>query len=303
MKLCTRSAFTLFQLLTVLALLAIAFGLFLPAVAKVRASAARIQSANNLKQIALAGHSYYDAIGMFPPGCDDNHFSTSAYLLPYIEQDNVFKLIDMTKPCDDKANETPAAVLIKTFLNPTDGAPRVDEKFGMTSYLFNAGSQPDLKDNDGIFYLNSKTKFPDITDGTSNTVYAVETLRGDGKTKAEDMHRQHVSLKKDDLKDIADDAGAKYWKDDKSIVGDRGARWIDGRFLQGTFNARLKFNEDKPDLTCNGAGGLSGVRTLTGGANAAMCDGSVRFLSEKISLETWRAAATRAGGEVLGPDF
>jgi type II secretory pathway pseudopilin PulG len=303
MKLRTRPAFTLFQLLTLLALLAILFAFFLPAVQKVREAAARQQSINNLHQLGLAAHSYYDATGNFPPGCDDKDFSTHAYLLPYIEQDNLFKTIDFKKPCDDKANVQAAAAVVKTFLSPLDPVTQPDKDFGATSYLFVAGTKTDLADNDGIFYLNSKTKFPDITDGTSNTMIAFEDLKGDGKDKAENVTRQHVVLKKDDLKDLKDDAGVKYWKDGVKIAGDRGSRWIDGRFLQGTANARLKFNDDKPDVNCGGAGGVSGVRTAQRGTSVGMADGSVRFISASVSLKTWMAVATRAGGEVLGPDF
>jgi type II secretory pathway pseudopilin PulG len=299
----TRAAFTLFQLLTLIALLAILFAFFLPAVQKVREAAARAQSQNNLHQLGLAAHNYYSANSQLPPGCDDKNFSTHAYLLPYIEQDNLFKTIDFNKPCDDKANAQAAAAVVKTFLSPLDPVVKPDKDFGSTNYLFVAGTKPDLADNDGIFYLNSKIKFPDITDGTSNTMFALEDLKGDGKDKAETVARQHVALKKDDLKDLKDDAGVKYWKDGIKIAGDRGARWIDGRFLQGTVNARLKMNDDKPDVSCAGAGGLAGVRTVQRGTTVGMADGSVRFISASISLQTWQAAATRAGGEVLGSDF
>src|SRR5258708_107528 len=94
-----RPALTLFQLLLLLAVLALAFALFLPAVQKIREAAARSQSANNLKQLALAGHNYYDANGSFPPGVDAKlHFSATAYLLPYIEQAAVYQGIDFKKP-------------------------------------------------------------------------------------------------------------------------------------------------------------------------------------------------------------
>src|SRR5690348_16038085 len=108
-----RHGFTLFQLLVVLALLAILLGLLLPAVAKVRLAAARMQSANNLKQLALAAHNYHSSYNHFPPGNDDNNFSTAAYLLPYIEQANIFNTIDMKKSIDDKANAAARKAIIK----------------------------------------------------------------------------------------------------------------------------------------------------------------------------------------------
>ena len=64
---------------------------------------------------------------------------------------------------------------------------------------------------------------------------AGETLRGDGATKATSVKRQLVLLKKEELKDIKDEAGVKDWKDGNNIAGDRGASWMDGRFLQSNF--------------------------------------------------------------------
>ena len=191
-------------------------------------AAKRTQSINNLKQIGLASLSYNDANTTFPSGNDKNNFSAAAYLLPYIEQNNVYQLIDFKKPMDDKANAPARAPIIKVFLSPRDGIMMVSKDFGATNYLFNAGSKPSLEDNDGIFYQDSKVKLTDITDGTSNTLLAIETLKGDGGVKAVDVRRQHVLLKKGDLKDIKDETGVKDWKDDKNIAADRCAKKLDG---------------------------------------------------------------------------
>jgi hypothetical protein len=298
-----RRGFTLFQLLVVLALLLILFALLLPAVARARLAAARLQSQNNLRQIAIGCHNYHDAYGFFPPGNDANNFSAATYLLPFIEQDNVFKMIDMKKPVDDKANAEMRKVVIKTFLNPQDGVMNVSPDFGATDYLYNAGSKPALADNDGVFYQDSKLKITAIEDGTSNTLLATETLKGDGGVKAMDVKRQHVLLKKDDLKGLKDDAGVQDFKDNKNIAGDRCASWMDGRFLQGTFTATRTVNDTKPDVNCAGVGGLSGPRAVENVVNAALCDGSVHSISVKVSFQTWKALSTRAGGEVIGNDF
>jgi prepilin-type processing-associated H-X9-DG protein len=297
-----RPAFTLFQLLVILAVLALLFALFLPAIAKMRLAAARNQSQNNLKQLALACHNYHDAISYFPAGVDSKGFSAAAHLLPYIEQANVHQQIDFKAPVGDPANKKIAAIVIKTFRDPMDEAP-ADKDFGGTNYLFSAGCEYDLKDNNGIFFRDSKVKITQILDGTSNTVMIGETMRGDGMTKAVDVHRQHVELKKDDLKALTDDHGVKEWKDDKNIVGDRCKNWMDGHFLQGTFTATRKFNDDKPDVNCGGSGGLSSLRNPGNGSNIAMGDGSVRFVSEKVSLATWKLVAGKDDGQVIPGDF
>src|SRR5205807_2408983 len=148
------------------------------------------------------------------------------------EQDQLFKSIDMTKAMDDPANAAARSTIVKVFLSPLDPQARPNKDFGPTNYLFSAGSKASLKDNDGIFYQESKTKFTDIADGTSNTIMIGESLKGDGGTKATDVKRQYVKLKADALKDLKDDAGEQDFKDDKNIAGDRCASWMDGRFLQ-----------------------------------------------------------------------
>jgi prepilin-type processing-associated H-X9-DG protein len=299
MKLRSRPAFTLFQLLLTLALLAFLAAMLFPAILKVRQAAARAQSSNNLKQIALACHIYLDANQHFPSGNDGNNFSAAAQLLPYIEQDNVFKQIDFTKPSDDKANLPWRGLLIKTFMSPEDPQMVAVAGAGPTNYLFCAGSKYALADNDGIFYQDSKVKIADITDGTSNTLFCGETLKGDGGTAAKDVKRQYVSLDKDALKNLNDDSGVKEWKADKQIAGDRCSAWIDGRFLQCTFSANRMANDDKPDVSCAGLGGLAGLRGSESIVNVAMADGSVRAVTVTLKLDTWKNLANKADGNVI----
>jgi type II secretory pathway pseudopilin PulG len=292
-----RAAFTLFQLLVIIAILAILLGLLLPAVAKVRVAAGRTQSQNNLKQIGLAVHNYYSTYDRLPAGVDENKFSALAHLLPYVEQAAVYEQIDFKKAADDKANEKARMNRIKIFENPQDPAFMTPTTYGGCSYLFCAGSKYPLKDNDGVLYAESKVKFTDVTDGTSNTLLTAETLRGDGGEKAVDVRRQHVRLKEAALKDLKEESGVKDFADNKNIAADRCTSWAEGRFLQGTFTATRQINDDKPDVDCGGAGGLSGLRSLNNTVNIGLCDGSVRALSDGVKPELLKQIATRAGGE------
>jgi type II secretory pathway pseudopilin PulG len=290
-----RAGFSLFQLLLVLAVLIILLAMLLPALVRVRAAAEQTRSTNNLKQLVLGLHAYNDANAKMPPGVDNNHFSASAYLLPYIEQQGLYNQIDFKKSIDDKANAAARKVVVVTFLSPNDPIQNVKPEYGATNYLF----------NDKIFFLNSAANLvASIPDGTSNTIAIGETLKGDGQTKAMDVKRQYVLLGKGALKGIRPDAGVQDFRDSKNISGDRCDSWMDGRFLKGTFNGALRPNSEKPDVSCAGLGGVSALRSLGDTVVVGLADGSTKIVNaKKITLQTWRFAMDPADGNVLGPDW
>ena len=149
-RLRNRSAFTLIELLVVIAIIAILIGLLLPAVQKIREAAARMKCSNNLKQIALASHNYASARGVLPPGSLDQlpygdptydfnlNQSTGVlyHLLPYLEQDNLFRMANVGNPYSDYDQLTArrpfwagvgnfwnaAQTRVNSFLCPSDNA-------------------------------------------------------------------------------------------------------------------------------------------------------------------------------------
>jgi prepilin-type N-terminal cleavage/methylation domain-containing protein len=189
-----RNAFTLIELLVVIAIIAVLVGLLLPAVQKVRESAARTQCSNNLKQMGLALHNYHDSCGNFPSGylCPQptaDFFYTSpgwswaARLLPYLEQQNLFQQINFTVPVEDPSNQVIRTTVLKLFVCPSDRSTGIFTIYGTTgaamvqaatsSYAGNFGTgfmylvPPDR--GTGVLFRNSRVRLLDITDGTSNT--------------------------------------------------------------------------------------------------------------------------------------
>ena len=296
-----RRAFTLFQLLVVLALLASCSPCCCPAWP--RCAWPRPQPVAEQPEADWPGHPQLPRRQRaFPPGNDDNNFSAAAYLLPYIEQQNSTRRSTSRSRWTTRPTPPSRKTVIKMFLRSTRPGQVGQPDYGPTNYLFSAGSKPALEDNDGIFYQNSKVRIADITDGTSNTCWPARRSRATAASRRRPCKRQHVRLKKDALKGLKDDAGVKDLKNDKNIAADRCASWMDGRFLQGTFTGTRTSTTRSPTSTAP-ARRLVGLAQQEDNVNIVMADGSVRAVTAKVKLETWKLLADKADGNPLPADF
>lgn len=181
-----RQAFSLIELLVVIAIIALLMALLLPAIQKVRASVDSLRCKNNLHQIGVACHHYHNDYGRLPPGgiewrpfsnTTKRQLAWSAFILPYIEQDNLTKQLDFSKAFDDLANADAASQVVNIYLCPSSRRqePRSQGR-GACDYGGIYGERISSPNNPpkGAMIYDRAFRLTDIRDGTTHTLMISE---------------------------------------------------------------------------------------------------------------------------------
>ena len=309
MRISSRShrGFTLIELLVVIAIIAVLIALLLPAVQQAREAARRTQCKNNLKQMGLAIHNYESSFTIFPPssisgfgkgvwgypgtGANDpviRLHSFASLILPYVDGATLYNTLDYNVSSLAPANRTAASKVISSYRCPSYSGPDFStdplyvttvgyDKFAIRNYvalgaktvLGLSGSFP----AEGVMYPQSKNGFRDITDGTSSTLLIAETR----------------------------EEKASVWIDGTSASV--AARWMSTS--SPTYSGNTTSINYQPyfqgGVFPNSIGQNWGPSSRhVGGAHHLLCDGSVRFISENIDVNTYDSLTSRNGGEIVG---
>jgi len=277
-----RDAFTLVELLVVIAIIGILVALLLPAIQAAREAARRSSCVNNEVQLALAIHNYEFHFETLPPGVtnptgpirsepEGNHVGWIVRILPYMEEQNLFKHFDAALGAYAPANAEVRAHEIPTIECPSEPNEFINEAktVAQSSYVgcHNDVEAPIDKDNHGLLFLNSKIRYTDIEDGSSKTI-----LLSEARVNPNELG----------------------W-----VSGTRATLRNTGTKLNsGPDPDEAPAPKEKPANSL-AVGGFSSRHP--GGINAAFADGSIHFIPDDIDPALLRQLGNRADGQIMKP--
>ncbi len=301
-----RTAFTLLELLVVLAIIGVLLALLLVAVHRVREAASRAQCLSNLRQLALAVQTYHDGQGRFPPGQflgpygvgpTSLGWSWLARILPYVDQNNMYQ--QGRVPSQTLQDSGIAAWQIKLFLCPSDASswsgPRSDAgnlsgfPVGQSNYKGVSGANWGADSSQGLPAITTDWRNP----GTNGSYDGLDN--GDGLLFRSDYrHGQRLA-------NVTDGTSNTFMIGEDIPALNTYCSWPYANNAYGT--CAIPPNVKRPGggtyLPSDWPNTWSFRSRHPGGLNFAYADGSVHFISDAISLSAYRAMSTAAGGEAV----
>jgi prepilin-type N-terminal cleavage/methylation domain-containing protein len=325
----TATGFTLVELLVVIAVIAILCMLLLPAVSSVRRMARRAQCTNNVVQLIVGVQSYEQAHEVYPPGTINDtgpiqdiplgyHHSWLVQLLPYIEQQVVYRHVDRSVSVYHENNDPVRHARLDSYKCPSFSEPT---KLPWSNY---AGVHHDVEapidaDNHGVFYLNSRTRYDDISDGLARTLFIGEKLI-DGSADLGWLSGTRATLRNTGtpMNETGPDAPGRYLPlvlDGDAVAENSPSEPDEAGPSEGTPAEEVAAGGLTPDAgdantasppdTAPDANGVASPLYVGGfgsehrnGANFAFGNGTVRFLSEDIDQKAYEQMGHRADGQL-----
>ena len=301
--------FTLIELLVVVAIIGVLIALLLPAVQKIRESANRVNCANNLKQIGLALQNYHNVERFFPPSkvSHPHTHSWTAFLLPYLEQDNLQREYHWNVNWQHSSNQIVVNTVLKIMRCPSTPDPSRIDRVGANitaavgDYAAVAvvaetlAARRDLipvrpANLVGVPAKDEAVRLQEIRDGASNTLMITEDA-------GRPVHYIRSGFGPPNSTPGGGNANVTNgrvtgagWADPEADIPLHGFTW-DGLHAPGPCPINCTNNNETFSFH-------------PAGVNATFADGSVRFLSANLNISTYASLVTREGGEVISsPDF